>query len=810
MIKFAVSFIGGIAVFNFFPFFPFSIITLCILTTLLLLPRLRENKGEILLIGFILAFGLLYAFIRQGTLTEIRLPHEDVSVEGTIADVPELARDRIRITLDDVYLNNAKIDGKVRLFVPAEGFYPNNALLSTGDKVGVVARLRKPNIFRNPGVYSYDLKKDGINAIGFTKELRLLKKGEGISAWVGRSRQRLGRIMDNSLSAENASLHKAIIPGLKRGINQEMRDAFSSTGLAHLLSISGTHFGLLAFIIFNIVRWAIKSMPTRIFTKMTLHIIPTQIAVILTLPVLIMYTLISGTSTPTIRSLIMVFIYMLALLLGRRGQWLNSLSIAAIIILLWQPDALFQLSFQLSFIAVLSIGYVLEKNSEHRLQSTEPRTQSTDYRQLIEKTFEKVKTALLITIAAVLGTAPIVAVVFKQFPLISPITNLVVTPLVCFVILPLGFFTGFTALLFNMSSMPLSELTDSITHFALNLIKIFSNIPYSNLHLHDPSFAIVVFYFLSLVFILKSKLRWRFLPLVFVLSIYLIRPYVSTDNFKVTFLDVGQGDASLVELPDKRVILIDGGSEITDSGRRVIAPYLWSKGIKSIDYLVSSHPHSDHYGGLIYIMDNFSIKEIWLNGRTFPESEAFFAKIKEKKIPHRVLRRGYLLEAQGYQIFVLHPYDEFYADSARGDFSNENSDSIVLKIEAGGASVLFTGDVEMEAEENLIHVGKWLRSDIMKIPHHGGRTSSSLEFIKAVAPETAVVSAGRHNPFYHPHKKTLERYKDAGTRIFRTDEDGAVTITLKDGRYTIETYWDSRFKEVAGWQDEIRNLKLLF
>ncbi len=802
MINFAVSFIGGIAVFNFFPFFPLSIITLCILAVLFLLSRQQQDKKKKILIILVFAFGFIYGFVRHDVLPEKKLPDREVFIKGAIIDVPEMSKEKLRFTLDKVYVDGEKVQGKVRLFVLPEGFL-NNALLSAGDRIGAVARLRKPNIFRNPGVYSYDLKKDGITAIGFTKELRLLKKGEGISAWVGRSRQRLGRIMDNSLSAENASLHKAIIPGLKRGINQEMRDAFSSTGLAHLLSISGTHFGLLAFIIFNIVRWAIKSIPTKILTKMTLHIIPTQIAVILTLPVLIMYALISGTSTPTIRSLIMVSIYMLALLLGRKGQWLNSLSIAAIIILLWQPDALFQLSFQLSFIAVLSIGYVLEKNLE-------PRTQNQELRQLIEKTFKKVKTALLITIAAVLGTAPIVAVVFKQFPLISPITNLVVTPLVCFVILPLGFFTGFTALLFNMSSMPLSELTDSITHFALNLIKIFSNIPYSNLHLHDPSFAIVVFYFLSLVFILKSKLRWRFLPLVFVLSIYLIRPYLSAHDFKITFLDVSQGDSSLVELPDKRVILIDGGSEITDSGRRVIAPYLWSKGIKSIDYLVSSHPHSDHYGGLIYIMDNFSIKEIWLNGRTFPESEAFFAKIKEKKIPHRVLRRGDLLEAQGYQIFVLHPYDEFYADSARGDFSNENSDSIVLKIEAGGASVLFTGDVEMEAEENLIYLSKWLKSDIIKIPHHGGRTSSSLEFIKAVAPETAVVSAGRHNPFYHPHKKTLERYKNAGTRIFRTDEDGAVTITLKDGRYTIETYWDSRFKEVAGWQDEIRNLRLLF
>jgi competence protein ComEC len=401
-----------------------------------------------------------------------------------------------------------------------------------------------------------------------------------------------------------------------------------------------------------------------------------------------------------------------------------------------------------------------------------------------------------------------------------------VTPLVCFVILPLGFFTGFIALLFDIQSMPLNGMTDAVTHFALKLIQTFSNIPYSNFHVHNLSFVMIALYYVSLLFIVKNKvvyphpnpppskgrgLGWgRFVPFILVVCVYLITPYLTEDNLKITFLDVGQGDASLVELPDKKIMLIDGGLYDTDMGRRVVAPFLWSKGIRSIDYLVVSHPHPDHYGGFIYIMDNFDVGEIWLNGRTSQESGKLFQKIKERKIPGKILRRGDVLETKGYRIYVFHPYDEFHADSPRGEFSNENSDSLVLKIESEDASILFTGDIENEAEDNLVYLGKRLRSDIIKVPHHGGKTSNSKVFIKTVNPQIAVISAGRNNPFKHPHRETLKRYKDAGVKLLRTDINGAVTITLKDKSYEINTYQDSRLKKVTSWQDEIRNLRLLF
>jgi competence protein ComEC len=818
MIFIAISFISGIAAFNFYPFFPFLITALSVLISIFLLVKKRSNKKQILLAIFVIALGFLYSFIRQEPIPDIKVPSEDIFIEGTIIDVPEISGEKLRFTINEAVVDGSKIRGRVRLVTLPALFRDNfnERLPEPGNRIRAVAKLRGPGTCRNPGVYSYELRKEGIAAAGYIKKMELIARGGGLLTRISKIRQELGEIINKSLTRENASFHNAMITGLTGGISQSMKDAFSSTGLAHILSISGTHFGLLAFIFFTMTRSTIRRLPARCLTRMTLYITPTQIAVVLTLPVLAIYAVLSGLSTPAIRSFVMVFIYMLALLLGRKDQWLNSLSIAAALILLWNPDALFELSFILSFAAVLSIGYVLElrtRSAENGLKMTAPpvpRLSKEGIENGVNKAYEKIVTGIFITIAATTGTAPFVALYFKQFPLISPVTNLVVTPLVCFVVLPLGFISGFSALIFNMSSMPLNGVIDTLTYFVLRLINSFANIPYTNVHIHNPSFAIITLYFLSLIFLMKSRLKWRFVPLAIVLVIYLVSPYLSDNKLTVTFLDTGQGDASVVELPDNKVMLIDGSTADPDMGRMVIAPYLWSKGIRRIDYMVMSHPHPDHYGGLIYVMDNIDVGEIWFNGSMSGGAEALFRRAVKRNVPYKILKRGDVREGDRYRIYVFHPYDGFCASSSRGEFSTQNSGSLVLKLESDDASVLFTGDIEKEAEDDILFLGRRLKSDIIKVPHHGGRTSSSEDFINAVSPEIAVISAGRGNSFGHPHKETLRRYERAGARVFRTDMNGAVTISRSRDSYHIETYEDSVFKRVRSWRDEARNLRLLF
>lgn len=415
----AVSFIAGIAAFHFFPFLPLSIITLLIFF-LFLLSFLKLDRRRILILFIVFGLGLSYTYLRHDNRSESdfygyfhsEFLAGDALLEGTVSDLPEVSDGKIRFTINNVQINGRKLKGKVRLFVNKDAYDYDPDRPDYGDRISAAAKLREPSVLKNPGLYSYDLKRDGIFAVGYISGFRLKYKGKGLSVWVSQKRQRLGDIIDKSLSEENVSLHKAIIPGLKRGIGQTMREAFSTTGLAHLLSISGTHFGLLAFIIFKFVKMIIKLLPGNILTRTTLFLTPTQIAVIFTMPVLIMYAVMSGASTPTVRSFIMVFIYMSALFLGRRGEWLNSLSIAAVIILLWNPEALFGLSFQLSFLAVFSIGYLLERRKVDEVQNEEDKKHDTDFREIIKKIAGKTRVAMLITTAAVLGTAPVVVLFF--------------------------------------------------------------------------------------------------------------------------------------------------------------------------------------------------------------------------------------------------------------------------------------------------------------------------------------------------------------------------------------------------------------
>lgn len=820
MILIAISFITGIAAFNYFPFFPWTTVFLCIpaFLCLLIVPAIGGRRGFPILMICVFAFGFFYSSVRHSVLPELPLPKHDVVVEGTVAGSPAESGGKFAFTLDDNYMEGRKIEGKIRLYLTTVDDWSrvDERYFSPGDRVRALAKLRAPHVLRNPGVYSYDLKKEGIAASGYVKQVHLLNKGYGAMNRIYKMRQKLAWVMDHSLSAGSAALLKAIIPGFARDLSTETRASFSAAGLAHLLSISGTHFGLLAFIVFKIVKSTVKFLPGPFLLRLSLYSTPTQAAVVTTLPVLLMYALISGGSTPTIRSLVMVSVYMLALLLGRKDQWLNSLSIAASVILLWQPESLFQLSFLLSFLAVLSIGYALEKRKE-REPGPDHGTQDTGMRMKIRGVAEKLKTAPIMTIAAVLGTTPLVAAVFNQFPLISPAANIIVTPIICFLILPLGFASGFCALVFNMTVMPLSGTIDAAAGFALRLITMFAEVPYSSIRVHNPTPALTVMYYGALMIFAGAENASRsriksikmFLPFLLVVCLYLSGPYVSRGGFRVAFLDSGQGDASVVELPDGKIMVIDGSTVKPDMGRLAVAPYLWSAGIKKVDYMVVSHFHPDHHGGLIYLLDNFDVGEVWLSGRPTRDSAEFLQRVDDKKIIQKILSRGDVLETDRYRILAFHPYNEFDDASPRGEYSNQNNGSLVLKIETHGASVLFTGDIEKEAEENLRHLGGWLDSDVLKVPHHGSRTSSSEGFIKLVSPQIAVASAGRDNAFGHPHQDVVGRYSDSGTRFFRTDHDGAVILSFAGGKYKISTDSTRTLKKASGWRDEVRNLKLL-
>jgi competence protein ComEC len=257
---------------------------------------------------------------------------------------------------------------------------------------------------------------------------------------------------------------------------------------------------------------------------------------------------------------------------------------------------------------------------------------------------------------------------------------------------------------------------------------------------------------------------------------------------EVTFLDVGQGDSIFIQFPRKGNILIDGGSAWReyDSGERVIAPFLRKKGIKRVDLIVLSHPHLDHVGGLIYVIKNFKIGLILSNGQMHNSYtyQKFLETVKKKNIPYKIGRWGQKIEGyKGVEIYILHPREPLIKNTN----SDLNNNSLVIKLTYKKISFLFTGDIEREAESDLLRLGEILKSTVLKVPHQGSRTSSTEEFLEAVKPKIAVISVGKKNRFHHPHSLALKRLKKFGIKVYRTDKDGAVIMTTTGERINLKT-----------------------
>jgi competence protein ComEC len=609
-----------------------------------------------------------------------------------------------------------------------------------------------------------------------------------LSSKIQEYRYRLNKYIGENFKKDSGDFIASITTGRTTNMSEELRDSFNKTGLTHILSISGSHFGLFSVFLFNIFSFLIKASPDRLLQRITIFITPSQATAILCLPFMLAYLGLSGGSVPAVRSFIMICLFLLGLIIGRKGFWLNSLLFAAFVIVVWEPESIFSLSFQLSFLAVLFIGFSLENKEDEKRDNEKKETR---------RVFRYVKNSVLLTLSASIGTAPLVAYYFHYYSVISPISNLFIAPLIGFILIPLSVISSFLFLI--TGHFMFTPIVSAVSDMSLLLVKIFSHVPFADIKIPAfPPIVVLLFYAGFIFYFLLNKRRYTLIIPFVPIIIYLFLSIFERNELNITYLDVGQGDSSVIELPDGKTMVIDTGK----TGRET-ASFLKYIGKNTVDVLILSHIHIDHTGGLDYIAKRFEVKELWDGGRLiYPEDF-----ITHMKVKHRTLNRGDMVEGKGYSIYIFHPYPEFYTMYGSESVEVDN-DSLVLKIKGNNKSFLFTGDIEEEAEENISHLGNWLKSDILKVPHHGSKKSAYEPFLNTVSPDIAIISVGRDNPFGHPHPETLDALY--GVEIFRTDLDGAIKIKESINGLEVKTYKDFQFKKAELFNDEGKNIKRLF
>jgi competence protein ComEC len=510
-----------------------------------------------------------------------------------------------------------------------------------------------------------------------------------------------------------------------------------------------------------------------------------------------LYTILVGAEAAVVRAAIMGAISLVAIIAGRRTFALASLAAAALLMTLWNPLLLWDVGFELSFAATLGLVLLvgsLQKRSQAWLSRVTSEEWATGMVQLLSE-------PLLITAAAQLAVWPITLYYFHRLSLVSPLTNFLIIPAQPAVMIVGGLATLLGAL-HPLLGQPVAWVAWLFLAYTIGVVELTARLPLTSIELGGFSAgAMLLYYALFGVLVLavrqeKGRLREIWVSftqrlstklLIGGLALAVILAWIAAlqmpdGHLHVHFLDVGQGDAILIQCPHGQQILVDGGPSpsllLSHLGRRM--PF-WDH---SLDLVVLTHPEEDHLGGLVEVLTRYDVSLVLDSGQgcTSATCDAWRSLMEEKEIPYRRAQSGMRLElGQGVQIEVLHPPTPLMTNTA----SDINNNSIVLRLEYGRFSTLLAGDVQWEAEQVLLSSGQPLDSLVLKVPHHGGDASLTEPFLEAVSPEVAIISVGSDNRFGHPHEVTLEKLH--GISTYRTDQQRNIEVASDGVQYWVVT-----------------------
>jgi competence protein ComEC len=803
---------------------------------LLLKQRLRM-AGYVLLAAVFFSGAVLAEMERRNDQSSglRNLVEQPCTLTGWLDRPPEFARDRVYLSLR----LEEPTPGRVSLLATFRDLQ-----LRYGTRVRVSTTLERDGGYRNPGVSTLAefLDRNGYDASGIIKSpASITRLGDTRVfpplAWLYNWRARLQQQIDARFSQETAGVLDATLLGNRYNLSQSASERFREGGTFHVLVISGLHISFIGGLVFLLMRRLTKR-------RLAQFLLPAII--------IWAYSLAVGTDASVVRAALMFTFAGFGTIVFRQSNSLNALGAAALVLLIHSPKEIFDPSFQLTFLSVLAIVVIawplltklsaigswypscstpypplcprilktfceilfwreqtwkqeLARSSHHYLLfKTEMAVQLERYhvQPVLRYTFG----AVVVSASVQLMLLPLMIVYFHRLSLSSLVLNIVVSVLLAALVA-----VAMLALLVSQVSVvlsaPLFRLADAIDWVMVHSVDPFSSFGLGSLRLPEYSGSAALLYavyYLPFLVLIVALLHWqplgssrqrecrlrRYVPALSLAQLLLLTALVlhpfsaarADGNLRVDFLDVGQGDSALITMPDGTTLLVDGGGNTTEAARRigetVVSEYLWWRGLSQIDYVLATHADADHIDGLNDVLRNFSVRAALIARRPAddPEFQNFSQTLRETNTYSETIEAGDVIRFGDVEIDVLWP--------PAGGEKSTNNDSIVLRLQYHDRSILLTGDIEQTAERAL----RPGHADVVKVPHHGSKTSSTEAFVLATKPTFAIISVGRNSRFGHPHKDVVERWQSNGATVLTTGNYGTITITSDGYDLNLSTF----------------------
>lgn len=794
-------------------------------------------------------------------------PDEPIEVRGVLNSSPELAPDRIYLSIEVERVatlgRELATNGMVQVVVPfnedeSRGEY-DSLMLDYGTRVRLLGHLDNRRNYRNPGSPDFDemLEHRGFDAAGWVKSPLLIERlGEGDRAGLlsilYRIRANALTVILRSFDQPASGILAAALLGNRYFLSRGTAETFRAGGTFHLLVISGLHVAMIAVA----ALWLAKYLS---------HSRMIQYALVLLM--MWSYALMVGAQPAITRAVVMLTIALIGRLIFRSAAGVNTLAASAVTLLVWQPRDLFNPGFQLSFLTVLMIVVFTSplyqrlkeigrwrptaatpypprapniikwctetlfwdevefrremKESPVRYRLNKSRTASRMSEMQLQKSLRWVAVTVLTTTGIQIGLLPVMTALFHRISIISPIANVLEGALI-FALMMAGVVYLLIYTVMGDLASKLAGIVNALGQWTVEICEPLTSWKWASVRV--PGFGEATILFFSIYFIAVSMLittlnEWN--PLrkgdgggkklglaaaatasvtIMICGWLLVRhPFEHRYDkgwLSITFLDVGQGDAMLISFPRGTLMMMDaggrpaiavrGGPEENEDvfiedrvgiAEAAVMPYLWWRGIKRLDWIAASHGDADHVEGFTEIVRGFEVGTALKGVGSRPGAPgAFDIAVRALNLPLKIVKRGDRLEIDGVDVEIISPS----GDAGGVQFSNNNS-SLVLRLSFGERSFLLTGDIEKEAEAEILASGADLKADVLKVAHHGSRTSSTPGFLERVKPRHAVISVAGPSPFGHPHTEVIARLREAGARVWMTKDCGAITIST-DGR----------------------------